>query len=139
MSPYTGIISLHVIIAVLGIGLCGAIPIVARQARLAAPAQTDLLESLFRYTRWSLVAIALTGGLLDFAAGGGFHSSGWFRASVALLLFAGFAWARGRAALRKGLATGADADAALRRVRRWGLTMCMTVALITALMEAKPF
>ena len=134
MSPYTGIISLHVIIAVLGIGLCGAIPIVARQARLAAPAQTDLLESLFRYTRWSLVAIALTGGLLDFAAGGGFHSSWWFRVSVALLLFTGFAWARGRAALRK-----ADGESALRRVQRWGLTMCTAVALITALMEAKPF
>jgi hypothetical protein len=137
MSPYTAIISLHVIIAVLGIGLCGAIPIVARQARLAASVKTDLLESLFRYIRWSLVAIALTGGLLDFAAGGGFHSSWWFRASVALLLFAGFSWARARAALRKGL--GADGEAPLRRVQRWGLTMCTTVALITALMEAKPF
>jgi hypothetical protein len=137
MSPYTAIISLHVIIAVLGIGLCGAIPIVARQARLAASGKTDLLESLFRYIRWSLVAIALTGGLLDFAAGGGFHSSWWFRASVALLLFAGFSWARARAALRKGL--GADGEAPLRRAQRWGLTMCTTVALITALMEAKPF
>jgi hypothetical protein len=139
MSPYTAIISLHVIIAVLGIGLCGAIPIVARQARLAASVKTDLLESLFRYTRWSLVAIALTGALLDFAAGGGFHSSWWFRVSVALLLLAGFSGARARAALRKGFAPGADSEVALRRVQRWGLTMCTTVALITALMEAKPF
>jgi hypothetical protein len=135
VSPYTALVSLHVVIAVLGIGLCGAIPIVARQASMT----TDLLESLLRYTRWSLVGMALTGGLLDFAAGGGFHSSWWFRASVALLLFAGFAHARARAGLRKGFATGGDGEVARRRVQRWGLTLCTTIALITALMEAKPF
>jgi len=78
--------------------------------------------------------MALTGGLLDYAAGGGFHSSGWFRASVALFLLLAVMQARARAALRKGLASGT-----FRRVERWGWTMCATVVLIVVLMEIKPF
>jgi len=137
MSLYAAVISLHVIVAVVGIGLLGAVPLVAAyggRAGLAPSATAGLLESLLRYTRWSLATMALTGGLLDYAAGGGFHSSGWFRASVALFLLLAVMQARARAALRKGLASGT-----FRRVERWGWTMCATVVLIVVLMEIKPF
>lgn len=142
MSAYAPLVASHVIVAVVGIGLLGAVPLVARAARRAAltvPASAALLEPLLRATRWSLAVMALTGILLDVAVRGAFHSGGWFRASFALLVFVGFAHARARAGLRKAPAPAADAAAALRRVERWGWAMCATVALIAALMEVKPF
>ena len=142
MNAYVPVLALHVVVAVVGVGLFGAIPIVAGYARRAgvAPAErAGPLEPLFRSTRWSLAAIAVTGVLLEGASGGAFHESGWFRTSFALLVFLGFSHARARAALRAGLAAAAGPERALRRVERWGWTMCVTVASIAVLMEAKPF
>jgi hypothetical protein len=138
MAPYTVVVAIHVLVAVVGVGLIGAIPIAARVARRAADAgfaRRALFDVLFRCTRVSLATMVLTGGFLDFSAGGAFHSRVWFRASVALLVVAVFALVRARAALHEPSMT----DAALRQVERWGWASCATVALMAVLMEVKPF
>jgi hypothetical protein len=142
MDLYSTTLALHVVVAVVGIGLIGAIPLVARFARRAGElpsARSSLLDALFRYTRLSLATMALTGGVLDFTVGGAFHSTGWFRVSVGLLLVAAFSHARARAALRKYLASDSAVGPNLWYVERWGWAACATVALMAVLMEAKPF
>jgi hypothetical protein len=140
MSLPTFIVALHVVIGVLGIGLFGAIPLAAAQARRSAlPTADPLLRSLFRYTRLSIVAMLATGILANLAAGGVFHSTWWFRLSIVLLLFLGFSHARAGAQLRRAVAIPADLPAGFRRVERWGWVMCLTVTCIVVLMEAKPF
>jgi hypothetical protein len=158
MNPfYAATVALHVVVAVVGVGMLGAIPIVARAARMAAktsgpsaPAGAPL-DALFHWTRVSLATMAITGILLDVAVAGAFHTSTWFRASGALVVVLAVSHARARAAWRSAAnasgasaAPGADATesarcAALSRVERLGWTMCATVALIAILMEVKPF
>ena len=144
------VLATHVIVAVAGIGLVGAVPIVARLARRGGQglaSKGPLLDLLLRVTRWGLAIMAVTAALLDVAAGGAFHAAGWFRVSAALFVLLGFSHARARVALRKGQGAApghADADASrdedtLRRIERWGWTMYATVALLAALMALKPF
>ncbi len=142
MSPYTVVVALHVVVAVVGVGLIGAVPIAARAARRVPelPSAYDgLFGALFMLGRVSLATMLLTGAFLDYSAGGAFHASGWFRGSFALLLVAGFSIMRARSTLRGAAVAKGGPDAALRRVERWGWAACTTVALIAVLMEAKPF
>jgi hypothetical protein len=139
MSLFTVAIAIHVILSVVGVGLVGAIPIVASSARRAGlepSVQIGLLEPLFRTTRASLALVFLTGALIEYSVGGAFHSAWWFRVSVLLFVFLFFAHRRGRAALPKGPATD---ETTLRRVEHWGWAMCGAVALIALLMTVKPF
>jgi hypothetical protein len=125
---YACAIAVHVVVAVLAIGLVGAIPLTARLARQTAGAAA-LLRALMRVLQVGLATMVLTGGLLDFAVAGGYHHMRWFRASMALLVFLGFSTGRARAALRRD---------ELRGVERWGWAMCASVAAITVLMQLKP-
>jgi hypothetical protein len=126
----------HAIVAFVGVGLVGAIPVVARFARRGdgGLSHATVLGALLRYAQGSLVIAGLSGVVIEFATGGAFHSSTWFRGSFALFLFVGFAQGQARRALRKG----ADAEGALRRVERWGWTMCVAASAIAVLMVLKP-
>jgi hypothetical protein len=127
----------HAIVAFAGVGLVGAIPIVARFARhgdRGLSQETTVLGALLRYAQGSLVIVGVSGVVIEFATGGAFHSSPWFRGSVALFLFVGFAQGQARRALRKGT----EAQATLRRVERWGWTMCVAASAIAVLMVLKP-
>ena len=131
---YVVAIVLHVLTAVLAIGLVGAIPLTARVARQSSEQLAGaerLLGALLRATQIGFVAMLLTGVLLDLSAAGAFHRTVWFKASIAVLVVNGFAHARARAALRK------RNDLAL--VERWGWAMCALVGLIVILMQVKPF
>ncbi|WP_394829291.1 hypothetical protein [Pendulispora albinea] len=142
MTLYTAALSLHVMVAIAGTGLLGAIPIAASFARRTSmdPAPiASLIERLFRYTRASFAIMFLSGVVLDYTAGGAFHERGWFRSGFALLVVAGLSQFRAQAALRRVRAKEADAESALRSVERWGWAMCGAVTLIALLMEAKPF
>lgn len=141
MSAYSLAIALHVVVAVLGIGSLGAVPITAGFARresIPLSVSAGVLGSLLRVTRWSLAVVTASGALLDFTVNGAFHTSVWFRASFLLVLFLGFSNALAARRLRKGLAAGVDAEETLRSVQRWGWTMTATVAVIVVLMEWKP-
>jgi hypothetical protein len=141
MSLYTVAIAVHVVVAVLAIGLVGAVPLTARFARQAAGTlggSEQVLGALLRAMQFGFLVMVLTGVLLDISVAGAFHGATWFRASIAVLVLIGFSHARARAALRRGFAPGGARELALVRVERWGWAMCVAVALITLLMQTKP-
>jgi hypothetical protein len=82
---------------------------------------------LLRYFAYSLAAMLATGILLDLAAHGAFHEFWWFRGSVLLLLATGalHGWAR--------------RTVVPQRLERIAIGMCALIAVITMLMEVKPF
>jgi len=134
-------IVVHVLTAVLGIGLVGAIPLTARSARRSSGELVGsgaLLGTLLRAVQVGLLAMFLTGVLLDLSVAGAFHRAGWFRASILVFGILAFSLARARAALRRGSAPGGVRRDALERVERWGWAMCASVALLTTLMQTKP-
>jgi len=139
---YTITITFHVVVAVVGIGLIGGVPLTARLARQGPGPHAEserVLGALLRATQIAFFAMVATGVLLDVSAHGAFHRAGWFQASIAVLAVNGLAHARARSALGKGSPPGGSREAALHRVERWGWTMCAAVAVITVLMQWKPF
>jgi hypothetical protein len=141
MIVYTLVVAIHVVVAVLAIGLVGAIPLTARVARQSVGPSAEserALGVLLRTMQVGFLIMVVTGVLLDVWAAGAFHRTGWFKASIAVLLVIGFSHARARAALRRSLQPGGVRELALSRVERWGWTMFAAVALITILMQAKP-
>jgi hypothetical protein len=140
MMLYVVAIAIHVVVAVLAIGVVGAVPLVARLARkdgtMASPER--LLGALLRVMQLGFFAMLLTGILLDVSMDGAFHRTTWFKVSIAVLAIIGFSHARARVALRKGFAPGGGREVALANVERWGWTMCAAVAVITLLMQMKP-
>ena len=142
MTPYLLLLALHVLTAVCGVGLLGAVPVgawTARRHELKLETLALWLAPLVGAARISLLVMFVTGAAVDYAAGGAFHGSGWFRASVLLLVVAGAALQLSRVALRRGLAGKADPRRALVHVERWGLSAAVAVAVTTLLMELKPF
>jgi hypothetical protein len=140
MMLYVVAIAIHVVVAVLAIGVVGAVPLVARLARkdgtMGSPER--LLGALLRVMQLGFFAMLLTGILLDVSMDGAFHRTTWFKVSIAVLAIIGFSHARARVALRKGFAPGGGREVALANVERWGWTMCAAVAVITLLMQMKP-
>jgi hypothetical protein len=133
------LLSLHVVIAILGLGQLGAIAVAAgsaRRMRDAAPELASTLARSLRTTQISSLVMLSTGALLEVVAATGYHRAVWFRASGVLLLLALFAQARARVALRR-LGQSATRSEALADVQRWCLTACALVATIAVLMEVK--
>jgi hypothetical protein len=146
---YAVAVALHVLVAVLGVGLVGAIPITARIARRYTAAmsgagqagQTGAVEAMLAIlllaTQLAFLLMVITGVLLDVSMAGAFHRTAWFQVSIAVLLVVGLSHARARSALRNARREGAR-DAALGRVERWGIVMCVGVATVALLMQVKP-
>jgi hypothetical protein len=132
MSLLTLIVTVHVLVAILGVGLVAAIPVVAASAR-QAKLETSLvpvLDPMLRTLRVSLALMLLSGAYIEYSAGGAYHGTWWFRLSVLALVFLFVAHRRARTALLRDTLVG---------VEQWGWTMCGAVAFITFLMMAKPF
>ena len=132
---------IHVVVAVLGLGSLLSIAVVASTARRAGRESADVatwLRTLLRGSAVSLAIMLATGLLMDVVRGGALHAWWWFRASVFLLLATGALHARARRLVREGLVRGRS-EAVLGRVERIAYGMCVLVAAITVLMEAKPF
>lgn len=138
------ILALHVIVAVLGVGSIAAIAVVAGAARMTGGESAAVsvgLRLLLRYTVLSFAIMFVTGLFLDFSSHGTFHTSGWFRGSIALLVVCGVLHAQARGAVRSMSMSSSELsrDMTLRRVQRLAYAMCALVAAITILMELKPF
>lgn len=123
MGSYGVLLSLHVIVAILGVGQLAALAVTAASAEPASALK------LIRNGRRALAAMFVTGAGLEFLSGGAFHERLWFRGSALLLLLAGILSWRSQKAARAGSS---------KRVRALALGMCGVVALITVLMEQKP-
>ena len=142
MSLGTFALSFHVVVAVLGVGLIGALPIAVRSARRAGVAPGALAVwavPLLLAVRLSLLLAFSSGALLNFVAGGAFREALWFRLAALLVVVTAICLARARAALTRGLSGALAAPLALRRIERWGFTSVIAVACIVVLMEWKPF
>ena len=111
MSLYGLLISVHVLIAIFGLG------------------QLITFPSSLRNVRFSLLGLFTTGAALDFNAGGAWHELPWFRASALLLVVT---------AVLSVFADRASKRGNSRTARSFTWAMCGTVAVITALMELKP-
>ena len=138
MSLYVVAIGLHVLIAVLGIGMAGAIPVTAHLLRGSAAAADRVLGALLRATQLAFAGMLVTGVLIDVSVSGAFHQTTWLKLCVPVFVVIGFAFARARATLRKARASGKVEEAALLRIERWGLLMCAGIAVVTLLMQTKP-
>jgi uncharacterized membrane protein len=135
---YAVAIVAHVVVAVLAVGLVGAIPIMARWARRTEAPGTDVvLATLLRAVQIGFGLMLVTGVLLDLSVDGAFHRTGWFKVSMGLLVVVGVSLGRTRASLRRAVAPGGQRDVDLGRVERWGWVMCAGVALVTVLMQSK--
>jgi len=135
-------LSVHVLIAVLGVGVIGALPIVARAARrggLTPQAIATWAFPLIFSARLSLLLAFVSGAALDFAFGGAFHRAPWFRLAGVLVILTAICLARARAALARATSGSVAQAVALRRIEYWGFTSVAAVACIVVLMEWKPF
>ena len=123
MSIYGLVLSVHVIVAILGVGQLAAVAVAAGRADPA------IIMAFTRNVRLALITMFVTGAALDFTSGGSFHELLWFRGSALLLLLTGILSWRAQKAARA---------AQPRRVRGIAWGMCGMVTLITVLMELKP-
>jgi hypothetical protein len=142
MTSYTLAVVLHVVVAVLAVGQVGALAIASSSARRSGMALLQAatwMRPLLRSTRWGLAAMVGTGIWIDVAAGGVYHHAWWVRLSGILVVVTFVFHRRALAAISRVVRGEGDATAALQRVERAAWSMCGTVALITILMEAKPF
>jgi hypothetical protein len=79
----------------------------------------------------------LSGVLIEYASGGAYHDTWWFRLSFFGLLVLGAISGRMGRALRKRESAGSERT--LKGVVRSGWTMCAITAVIAVLMEVKPW
>lgn len=135
---YSPLLVLHVLVAVLGVGSIASIALVAATSRRTSQGAAQAvawLGPLLRYSVVSLAAMLVTGVLMDLAVNGAFRNSWWFRGSALLLVATGALHGLTRRTVR----SGSDSSAVFRRVQRLAYGMCALVAVITVLMELKPF
>jgi hypothetical protein len=141
---YTYLLVAHVLVAVLGLGSIVAVTILAATAHRVERGSTGArigvlmwLGPLLRCSTFSLVVMMSTGFLLNLTVAGAFSGTWWFRGSVLLLVATNILQALARREVRRGIAN--EDDGSLRRVKRIVYGMCALIAVITVLMEVKPF
>jgi hypothetical protein len=141
MTTHHWVLMVHVVVAVLGVSQAVGVALVAAAARRAGvPPEMAArpLRALLLVASVSVPLMFVSGGMLVWVTGGGYHGELWFRLSAAVMVLVGVLAAVSRRALR-GLAAGrAEGAAALRKIERLAWAMCAAIAVITVLMEAKP-
>jgi len=137
MTLYPIALSIHVVTAILGLGQVAGIAILASSAQTEATVPSATWTALGRLTRgttWSLALMLLSGALIDYSVGGGYHEAWWFRLSFVLLVVLGAINGRTRRALRKR-----ESSPPLQRIARGAWSMCAIIAVVAVLMEVKPW
>jgi hypothetical protein len=141
MSLYQTARLVHVLVAILGVGQVVAIAVVASTARTEATAPPWAFQALRWLARWTGISLLLmmsTAVLIEYATGGGYHRTLWFRASIGLWIVVGFLQGRMRRALRTADGAESLTAGALLRIQRGSLAMCALVGVLVVLMELKP-
>jgi uncharacterized membrane protein SirB2 len=122
---YATALVIHVVAAVLGVGQVVGLAIASGVAKPDAA----LLKTLAQTARWSLALMLLSGIAMMAITQGAYGHAGWLQASVAGFLVIGFLMGQVFRAL-KAQSYG--------RVRTLAFATTVLVAVVVALMEAKP-
>jgi len=134
-NPYSILLSLHVVTAILGLGQVVGLGVLASTARAEPPAAVvETLRRLARGTAWAALIMLLSGAGIEYAVGGAYHDSRWFRGSVLLLVAIGALNGSTRRILRNWESSARP----LQRVARNAWLMALLVAAAAVLMELKP-
>ena len=145
MNLYSFVTSIHVIVAILGVGPLMALAMMTRRPPLPAgvsrpvppePALRSFLR-LLRLCQVSLGPMLITGAILVAIVHGAFGRQLWMMISVALFVVLGGGTALVQRDLKKALAMGSIVH--VERAHRLLLAMCAIVVVIAWLMESKPF
>ena len=134
MSLYIVALVAHVLVAILGLGSVVSVAMMAATVRRTGRGAVEAaawIRPLLRLSAFSLAGMLVSGALIIYAAGGGYHRAWWLRVSVLLLFVTGALHARARRALRAEPANDDDARLAIRRVERIAYGMSSLIATIT--------
>lgn len=137
MNLYSTIVFLHVITAILGLGPLTVLAIGCSRPR-SLPLPWDRIAQALRLVGWSLAAMFGTGAFLIALTHGALGETGWVRASFGLFLLLGALHGVARRQLRK-LRTASPAPVNASPLGAIFISMCAVTAVITYLMEAKPW
>lgn len=146
MNLYSFVVSLHVIVAILGLGPLMTLTVLTRRPASATAASRPVppepaLRAFMRLLRVAQVSLGLmfvTGAILIARVHGAFGHQNWMVVSVALFLVLGGGTGLAQLLLKKAL-TGAGAAVHLEQAHRALCALCFIVAVIAWLMESKPF
>lgn len=146
MSAYTLLVSVHVIVAMLGLGPLMALALMTRRPPLPATAPRPMppepaLRAFLRLLRLSQVSLGLmfgTGAALIALVHGAFGRQLWMMVSVALFVMLGAGAGLTQRFFKKAL-TPSGSIVHLEQAHRFLVAMCVIVAAIAWLMESKPF
>ncbi len=146
MNPYSFVVSVHVIVAILGLGPLMTLAVLTRRPALASAAARPVppepaLRAFLRLLRVAQVSLGLmfvTGAVLVAMVHGAFGHQWWMIISVALFLVLGGGTGLAQSYLKKAL-TGVGAAVHLEQAHRALAALCVVVVLIAWLMESKPF
>ena len=133
-------LSVHVVTAIVGVGQVAALAGLAAGPLTGSTGSAATWKALRRLAiagNLSLAVMLITGLLLDYSVGGGYHHFWWFRISFLAFIALGGILGGVRRTVRKNLAS--PDDHALRGVARAGWLMCAIIAFIAVLMQAKPW
>ena len=136
MNLYSSLVFLHVLAAILGLGPLTALAIASSSPAPAVP--LAWFARLLRVVGWGLALMLVTGILLIMQTRGAYAGAGWTRVAVALFVVLGALLGIVRRRLRRS-GQEAASGALPPGVRPLLWTMCGLVAVITYLMEAKPW
>ena len=137
MNAYSSVVCLHVITAVLGLGPLTALAVVTTWPS-STPFPPERVTQLMRIVGWSLLGMFVTGAVIIAMTRGALGETPWMRASFALFLFLGFLHGMARRQLRRAQRATPFVLPA-KSLSRILWAMCVLVATITYLMEAKPW
>jgi hypothetical protein len=146
MSAYTVVLSIHVIVALLGLGPLMALALLTRRPPLPATAPRPMppeaaLRACLRLLRLSQVSLGLmlgTGATLIAFTHGAFGHQRWMMVSGVLFVLLGGGAGATQHYFKKAL-TPSGSIIHVEWAHRFLLAMCVVVAAITWLMQAKPF
>lgn len=146
MNLYSFVTSIHVVVAILGVGPLMALALMTRRPPLPVGAPRPMppeaaLRAFLRLLRLCQVSLGMmlvSGATLVAIVHGAFGRQLWMIISVVLFVLLGGGTALVQRNLKKALAT-TGSIVEVDRAHRWLLAMCAVVVVIAGLMEAKPF
>jgi hypothetical protein len=136
MNSYALVVGLHVITAIFGLGPLTALAVVTTWPS-STPFPQDRLARLMRIVGWSLLGVLATDCVMIAMTHGALGETRWMKGSFVLFLFLGFLHGLARRQLRRAQRATPPAPPA-KALSRILWAMCVVVATITYLMEAKP-